>query len=84
MCSELLYYSFGDLLEFKLESVLGKTVVTPVGIMKKYKAEYKDKEPKPELEFIFFLDTPPGKHIAYLADEEACRKSATRPKIFNE
>ena len=33
VCSELLYYSFGDLLKLELESVLGKKVVTPMGIM---------------------------------------------------
>jgi hypothetical protein len=84
VCSELLYYSFGELLEFKLESVLGKNVVTPNGIMDKFVNE---RGATAQLEFIFFLDTlpgKPGKRIVYFADEEACRESATRPKIFNE
>jgi hypothetical protein len=87
VCSELLYYSFAGLLEFKLESVLGKKVVTPVGIMNKYVNE---RGATAQLEFIFFVDTRPGKpdkhgkRIVDFADEEACRESATRPKIFNE
>jgi hypothetical protein len=84
VCSELLYYSFGELLEFKLESVLGKNVVTPNGIMDKFVNERGATAP---LEFIFFLDThldKYGKRIVYFANEEDCRESATRPKIFNE
>jgi hypothetical protein len=85
VCSELLYYSFGDLMKFKLEPVLGKSVVTPVGIMNKYVNERGT--PAAQLEFVLFLDTRPGKdgtHIVYSAPEEACCESATRPKIFNE
>ena len=61
--------------------MLGKNVVTPNGIMDKFVNE---RGATAQLEFIFFLDTLPGKHIAYSADEKACRESATRPKIFNE
>ena len=82
VCSELLYYSFGDLLEFKLESVLGKNVVTPVGIMNKYVNERGTA--RAQLDFVLFLDTPPGQRRARRADEKACRESATRPKVFNE
>ena len=82
VCSELLYYSFGDLLKFKLEPVLGKRVVTPVGIMNKYVNERGT--PKAQLDFVLFLDTPPGKRRARIADERSCCESATRPKIFNE
>jgi len=84
VCSELLYYSFGGLLEFKLESVLGKNVVTPNGIMDKFVNE---RGAAAQLELIFFLDTrldKHGKRIVYFANEEDCRESATRPKIFNE
>jgi len=81
VCSELLYYSFGDLLEFKLESVLGKNVVTPAGIMKKFVDERGDAA---QLKFVLFLDTLPGEHIARRSNEKACRESATRPKVFNE
>jgi hypothetical protein len=82
VCSELLYYSFGGLLEFKLESVLGKNVVTPNGIMDKFVNERG--AATAQLEFVWFLDTPPGKDHARRADEKDCRESATRPKIFNE
>ena len=54
--ASLLYYSFGDLLKFKLEPVLGKRVVTPVGIMNKYVNERGT--PKAQLDFVLFLDTP--------------------------
>ncbi len=82
VCSELIYYSFGELLKLELEPVLGKSVVTPVGIMNKYAREHGT--PSAQLDFVLFLDTPPGQHIARPATEAACRESATRPKVFNE
>ena len=82
VCSELIYYSFGDLLKLELEPVLGKSVVTPVGIMNKYVRELG--RSGAQLDFVLFLDTPPGEHIARRADEKACRESASRPKVFNE
>jgi len=81
VCSELLYYSFGNLLKFEMESVLGKSVLTPVGIMDKFATE---KGESAQLDFVLFLDTLPGRHLAALASEEACRESAKRPKVFNE
>ena len=82
VCSELLFYSFGKLLKFKQETVLGKkNVVTPVGIMNKFVNERGDAA---QLKFVLFLDTLPGEHIARRSNEKACRESATRPKAFNE
>ena len=82
VCSELLYYSFGDKLKFDLESVLGKSVVTPVGIMNKFVRERGT--PDAEMDFVLFLDTPPGQNLARRATVEACCESAKRPKGFNE
>lgn len=82
VCSELLYYSFGDLLKLELESVLGKKVVTPMGIMNKFVRERGT--PDPDMEFVFFLDTPAGSAKGRLADEEACCESVNRAKAFNE
>lgn len=81
VCSELLFYSFGKLLDFEPETVLGKTVVTPVGIMQKFATE---KGESAQLDFVLFLDTPPGQRVAAPAGEAACRASANRPKVFNE
>ena len=81
-CSELLYYSFGGLLKLELESVLGKKVVTPMGIMNKFVRERG--RPDAEMEFVFFLDTPAGSLKGRLASEEACCESVKRAKAFNE
>ena len=82
VCSELLYYSFGDKLKFDLEPVLGKSVVTPVGIMNKFVRERG--KPDAKMDFVLFLDTPPGQNLARRATVEACCESAKRPKGFNE
>jgi len=82
VCSELLYYSFGDKLKFDLEPVLGKSVVTPVGIMNKFVRERGT--PGATMDFVLFLDTSPGQRQARQASEEACCESAARPKVFNE
>ena len=82
VCSELLYYSFGGLLKLELESVLGKKVVTPMGIMNKFVRERG--RPDAEMEFVFFLDTPAGSLKGSLASEEACCESVKRAKAFNE
>ena len=82
VCSELLYYSFGDKLKFDLEPVLGKSVVTPVGIMNKFVRERGTAGAT--MDFVLFLDTPPGQNLARRATVEACCESAKRPKGFNE
>ena len=82
VCSELLYYSFGGLLKLELESVLGKKVVTPMGIMNKFVRERG--RPDAEMEFVFFLDTPADSFKGRLASEEACCESVKRAKAFNE
>jgi len=36
------------------------------------------------MDFVLFLDTPPGQNLARRATVEACCESAKRPKGFNE
>ena len=40
--------------------------------------------PNRQLDFVLFLDTPPGEKHASLADAETCCESVTRAKAFNE
>ena len=82
VCSELVYHAYEGLLDFQMEDVLGKKVVTPLGIMRKFANEYEN--PNPQLEFVFFLDTLPGASEAKEASLEECRESVNRPKAFNE
>ncbi len=95
VCSELVYHAYEGLLDFQMEEVLGKKVITPLGIMRKFANESKDKDSEPQLEFVFFLDTPSGASEARCArtlapafskavEEEDCRESVNRPKVFNE
>ena len=84
VCSELVYRAYEGLLDFQMEEVLGKKVITPLGIMRKFANEPKDKDSDPQLEFVFFLDTPSGASAARPADEKDCRESVNRPKVFNE
>ncbi len=62
--------------------LLGKKVVTPLGIMRKFANEYET--PNPQLEFVFFLDTLPGASESNEASLEKCLESVDRPKAFNE
>ena len=82
VCSELVYHAYEGLLNFELETVVGKRVVTPLGIMNKFVNERGTENQ--QLGFVLFLDTLPGARKARIADETACCKSATRPKVFNE
>ena len=82
VCSELVYHAYEGLLDFEMEEVVGKKVITPLGIMNKFVAERG--KPGAQLEFVLFLDTAPGAKRARLADETACCESAVRPKVFNE
>ena len=82
VCSELIYHAYHGLLKFQMETVLGKEVLTPLGIMNKFASERGT--PKAELAFVLFLDTPPGNKHARFADAKACCESVTRPKAFNE
>ena len=82
MCSELLYHAYDGLLNFELETVLGKRVLTPLGIMNKFANDHNTT--RAQLDFVLFLDAPAGTRKARLVDEIECCKSATRPKIFNE
>ena len=65
-----------------MEEVLGKKVITPLGIMRKFASEYRT--PAEQLDFILFLDTPSGASEAREVDVETCRESVNRPKAFNE
>ena len=83
VCSELVYHAYNGLLKFKLEKVLGKDVLTPLGIMRKFVNE-RHSGKKAQLEFVVFLDTAAGQDHAHFANVEACCESVDRPKAFNE
>jgi len=82
VCSELIYHAYHGLLKFQMETVLGKEVLTPLGIMNKFANERG--APIAQLEFVLFLDTSAGDKHAHFADVKACCESVTRPKAFNE
>jgi len=82
VCSELVYRAYEGLLDFQMEEVLGKKVITPLGIMRKFANEAKD--PEPQLKFVFFLDTPSRASKAREGNKEDCLESVNRPKVFNE
>ena len=82
VCSELIYRAYSKMLEFDRDIVVGKEVYSPLGIAKKFKRELgSDKD---QLEFILFLDKPPGESRARFATSAECCKSVDRPKAFNE
>jgi len=82
VCSELLHYSFAGIHKFPQDTVLGKKVVTPLGIVKQF-AEQPNRQTG-KLEYVLFYNTPPGQRHARPATAEALRQSAKWPKVFNE
>ncbi|MSU43739.1 MAG: hypothetical protein EXS22_06835 [Pedosphaera sp.] len=82
VCTELVYRSYGGLLEFPLEKILGKDTLTALGIARKFAGERG--RPDAALDFVLFLDTPKGKSQAVFSTAEQFIESITRPKAFNE
>jgi len=82
VCSELVYHAYEGLLDFQMEEVLGKKVITPLGIMRKFANEHENDNA--QLEFVFFLDKKADETNASEASEEACCESVNRAKAFNE
>jgi hypothetical protein len=82
VCSELIYRAYDGTLDFDEDTVVGKKVYSPLGIAKKFKRELGSD--KAQLEFILFLDKPPGESRARFATSAECCKSVDRPKAFNE
>ncbi len=82
VCSELLHYSFAGAHQFPTDTVLGKKVVTPLGIVKQFADQPVDADGP--LKFILFYDARPGQRRAQPSTAEALRKSIRRPKILYE
>lgn len=82
VCSELVYHAYDGLLDLQTETVMGKEVLTPLGIARKFAHEHG--QPSAQLDFVVFLDTAKGAKRAHFATAEACRQSIHRDKAFNE
>lgn len=82
VCTELVYRSYQGLLNFNLVRVAGRDTLPALEIVRKHASQRSTAAQ--ELDFVLFLDTPPGHTEAQLADEQAFLSSADRPKGFNE
>ena len=82
VCSELIYRIYSEELDFDWETVVGKEVVSPLSIARRFKRELGSD--KAQFEFILFLDKVPRENRAYFSTLDDCCKSVDRPKAFNE
>jgi len=82
VCTELVYRSYEGSLHFELKKIMGRMTLPAVELANKYRNEKDDAER--ELDFVLFLDTPPGGSEAVFVDEQAFIESADRPRAFNE
>lgn len=82
VCTELVYRAYEGMLHFPLVRVMGRDTLPALEIARKFGRERGEKSR--QLEFVFFLDTPPGQSRAVLADEQTFVDSADRPRGFNE
>jgi len=64
--------------------VVGKEVVSPLSIARRFKREHELGSDKAQFEFIMFLDKPPGETRSRFVSAAECCKSVDRPKAFNE
>lgn len=83
VCSELVYKAYMPGNEkrgigFELEEVLGRKVLSPNSIVRKFASEYGS--PEQELEFIYFLEGSEGDGKAYLRGPDAFLASHERSK----
>ncbi len=84
VCSELIYRIYSEELDFDWETVVGKEVVSPLSIARRFKREHELGSDKAQFEFIMFLDKPPGETRSRFVSAAECCKSVDRPKAFNE
>ena len=86
VCSELIHRAYDPMLKFDFEKMLGKEMVTPLGIGRKCAREHGQLDG--QLNFVLFLDTASGAIGAHIVGPEAlrqaCVESMDRPKAFNE
>ncbi|MDP7011095.1 MAG: YiiX/YebB-like N1pC/P60 family cysteine hydrolase [Verrucomicrobiota bacterium] len=82
VCSELIYRIYSKELDFDWETVVGKEVVSPLSIARRFKRELGSD--KAQFEFVMFLDKVPGENRADFSTLDAALESIDRPKAFNE
>ena len=78
----MIYRIYSEELDFDWETVVGKEVVSPLSIARRFKRELGSD--KAQFEFILFLDKVPRENRAYFSTLDDCCKSVDRPKAFNE
>ncbi len=82
VCTELVYRAYEGALRFDLVKIMGRMTLPAVEIARKFSRE---KElPQRDLDFVLFLDTPPGGERAQFSEAAAFCASCERPRAFNE
>lgn len=76
VCTELVYRSFHDSLNFPLVDVMGRRTLPALEIVRKFAAEYET--PKAELDFVLFLDGDEDRLKASYSTVEEFMRSADR------
>jgi hypothetical protein len=79
VCTELVYRSYQNPLNFKLQHIMGRDTLPAVEIGRTFA-----RDPKGQLEFLFFLDAVPGENRCRFASADDFCKSCERSRGFNE
>jgi hypothetical protein len=82
VCTELVYRSYGGMLDFKLVRVMGRDTLPAVEMVRQFREARGT--PAARMDFVLFMDAQPGEDKASLADEDAFCGTAERPRAFNE
>jgi hypothetical protein len=82
VCTELIYRSYEGLLHFDLVRVMGRDTLPALEIARKFAKERTG--PKPELQFVFFLDGVLSERLARDATAEDLIDSIERPGAFTK
>ncbi len=82
VCTQVVYLSYMDAIDFPLKSVLGRSTLPANEIARKYVSEREAAER--DLDFVFFLDAVPAESRAREAGVEEFCISADRPRVLVE
>lgn len=82
VCSQVVYLSYADVLDFPLQRVLGRTTMPSNEIARKYANEAGKADR--QLDFVLFLDAVPSRGVAAESTAAEFRKSVQRPRVLVE
>ncbi|MCP4688168.1 MAG: hypothetical protein GY859_08965 [Desulfobacterales bacterium] len=80
ICTQVIYLSFEGMLDFELRQVMGRPLLTPLSIARKFATEQGRADRR--LDFVLFLDADLKTRRSRFSSEEEFRESIHRPRAL--